>query len=121
MDLDDQDLAVRILLRDHDAKFTGSFDDVFGSAGGQVLCTPIRAPKANAYAERWIQTVRVECLDWTLVLGRAPSVAAAARLRPPLQRAVRPGVGRSRGAGAEFTAGEPSSGQAPRCARRPHP
>jgi putative transposase len=70
MDLDDQDLAVRILLRDHDAKFSRGFDEVFGSAGGQVLRTPIRAPKANAYAERWIQTVRVECLDWTLVLGR---------------------------------------------------
>jgi putative transposase len=44
--------------------------EVFGSEGGQVLRTPIRAPKANAYAERWVQTVRAECLDWTLVLGR---------------------------------------------------
>jgi transposase InsO family protein len=71
MDLDDQDLAARIPLRDHDAKFTRSFDDVSGSAGGgQALRTPIRAPKANAYAEHWIQTVRVECLDWTLVLER---------------------------------------------------
>jgi putative transposase len=35
-----------------------------------VLRTPIRAPQANAYAERWVQTVRVECLDWTLVLGQ---------------------------------------------------
>jgi putative transposase len=43
---------------------------VFGSEGGQVLRTPIRAPKANAYAERWVQTVRAECLDWTLVVGR---------------------------------------------------
>jgi putative transposase len=43
---------------------------VFGSGGGQVLRTPIRAPKANAYAERWVQTVRAECLDWTLVLGQ---------------------------------------------------
>jgi putative transposase len=48
MDLDDHDLAVRFLLRDHDAKFNRSFDDVVGSAGGQVLHTPIRAPKANA-------------------------------------------------------------------------
>jgi putative transposase len=70
MDLNDQGLAVRILLRDHDAKFTRSFDDVFGSQGGKVLRTPIRAPKANAYAERWVQTVRAECLDWMLVLGR---------------------------------------------------
>src|SRR6266567_4348188 len=70
MDLNDQSLAVRIVLRDHDAKFTRSFDDVFCSQGGQVLRTPIRAPTANAYAERWVQTVRAECLDWTLVLGR---------------------------------------------------
>jgi len=70
MDLDDQDLAIRFLLRDHDAKFTRSFDDVFRSDGGQVLRTPIRAPKANAHAERWVQTVRAECLDWTLVVGR---------------------------------------------------
>jgi putative transposase len=52
------------------AKFSRGFDDVFSSEGGQVLRTPIRAPKANAYAERWIQTVRSECLDWTLVRGR---------------------------------------------------
>jgi putative transposase len=70
MDLDDRDVPIRFLLRDHDAKLTRSFDDVFESAGGQVLRTPIRAPKANAYAERWVQTVRAECLDWTLVLGR---------------------------------------------------
>jgi putative transposase len=70
MDFGDQELPVRFLLRDHDAKFTRSFDDVFRSEGGQVLRTPIQAPKANAYAERWVQTVRSECLDWTLVLGR---------------------------------------------------
>jgi putative transposase len=70
MDLDDQGLAVRFVLRDHDAKFIRSFDEVFCSEGVEVIRTPIRAPKANAHAERWIQTVRVECLDWTLVFGR---------------------------------------------------
>src|SRR6266498_4029837 len=70
MDLDDQDLAVRFLLRDHDARFTGSFDEVFCSEGAEVIRTPIQAPKANAHAERWVQTARAECLDWTLVLGR---------------------------------------------------
>jgi transposase InsO family protein len=70
MDLNDRGVSIKLLLRDHDAKFTRSFDDVFDSQGGQVLRTPIQAPKANAYAERWIQTVRAECLDWTLVLGR---------------------------------------------------
>ena len=70
MDLNDQDFAIRILLRDHDAKFTASFDEIFWSEGAEVIRTPIRAPKANAYAERWVQTVRAECLDWTLVFGR---------------------------------------------------
>jgi putative transposase len=70
MDFGDQELPARFLLRDHDAKFTRSFDEVFRSEGAEVLRTPIRAPKANAYAERWVQTVRSECLDWTLVLGR---------------------------------------------------
>jgi putative transposase len=70
MDLNDRGVSVRFLLRDHDAKFTRSFDEVFRSEGGQVLRTPIRAPKANAHAERWVQTGRAECLDWTLVVGR---------------------------------------------------
>jgi putative transposase len=70
MDLNDRGVSIRFLLRDHDAKFSRGFDDVFGSEGGQVLRTPIRAPKANAYAERWVQTARAECLDWTLVVGR---------------------------------------------------
>jgi putative transposase len=57
-------------LRDHDAKFSAGFDDVFCSEGAQVLMTPVRAPKANAYAERWVRTVRTACLDWLLILGR---------------------------------------------------
>jgi putative transposase len=70
MELNDRGVSIRFLPRDHDAKFTHSFDEVFDSEGGQVVRTPIRAPTANAYAERWVQTVRAECLDWTLVFGR---------------------------------------------------
>jgi putative transposase len=61
---------VRFLLRDRDAKFCRSFDDVFCSEGAQVLVTPVRTPTANAYAERWVGTVRAECLDWLLLVGR---------------------------------------------------
>ena len=61
---------MRFLIRDRDAKFCRGFDDVFGSEGVRVLVTPVQAPNANAYAERWIRTVRVECLDWLLVIGQ---------------------------------------------------
>jgi putative transposase len=106
--LGEQGRRVRFLLHDRDAKFSRSFDDVFRSEGGQVLMTPVRAPKANAYAERWVRTVRAECLDWLLVLGRAHleqilRVYAehynahrphrALRLEPPLQQAGLTAVG----------------------------
>ena len=70
MDLEDRSPAVRFLIHDRDAKFSGSFDKVFRSGGTDVILTPIRAPNANAHTERWVETVRAECLDWLLVLGR---------------------------------------------------
>jgi putative transposase len=59
-----------LLIGDRDTKYTRSFDEVFRAGGARIIRTPIRAPRANAYAERWVGTVRRECLDRILVLNR---------------------------------------------------
>jgi putative transposase len=70
MTLDDREKPLRLLIHDRDAKFSGGFDHVFQSEGIAVIRTPIEAPNANAYAERWVGSVRRECLDRMLIFSR---------------------------------------------------
>jgi hypothetical protein len=70
MRVDDEDVRVRYLVRDRDSKFTVAFDEVFRSEGIRVIRAPVRAPRARAHAERWVGSLRRECLDRLLILGR---------------------------------------------------
>ena len=70
MQLDDEGVRPRFLVRDRDSKFTREFDEVFRSEGIRLIKAPVRAPKARAHAERWVGSVRRECLDRLLIVGR---------------------------------------------------
>ena len=69
-DLEDAGQQFSFLIRDRDAKFTKSFDEVFASIGIEQVRTPVRSPRANAYAERFVRTIRQECFDDLLVVSR---------------------------------------------------
>jgi putative transposase len=68
--LADRATPARFLIHDRDSKFSHAFDVVFRSEGVEIIRSPFRAPKANAFAERWVGTVRRDCLDWLLIASR---------------------------------------------------
>ena len=68
--LSDESIAMRFLIHDRDTKFSAAFDSVFVAEGIDIVLTPFHAPKANALAERWVRSVRQECLDHLLIVNQ---------------------------------------------------
>ena len=84
--LPERQTPIRFLIHDRDSKFSRAFDEVFKSERIEIIRTPLRAPNANAFAERWVGTIRRDCLDSLLIASRRQHAQAAHRalgLRPP--------------------------------------
>ena len=123
MDLDDRADRFRFLIRDRDSKFTAAFDAVFTGADIRIIRTPVRAPRANAIAERFIGTLRRECLDHLLITGPRHLDAVLREYVAALQRAPSSPIAASTPARGRHSAALRSDhpAAATRPARRPHP
>src|SRR6266568_3299747 len=69
MDLGERAGQFRFLIRERDSKFTPMFDDVFVGNNVRIVKTPVRSPRANSFPERFVGTLRRECLDHLLIYG----------------------------------------------------
>jgi hypothetical protein len=81
MDLDEAGKNFRFLIRNRDAKFTPTFDAVFTGASIQMIKTPVRAPRANAIAERFVGSIRRELLDRILIINQRNAASALTTYR----------------------------------------
>jgi putative transposase len=97
MDLGERAARFRFLVRDRAGQFTDAFDAVLAPAGDQAVKIPPRSPRANAFSERWVRTVRAECTDRMLIMGERHLRAVLAEYvthynghRPHRGRGLRP-------------------------------
>jgi len=122
----DRAKPIRCLIHDRDSKFTAAFDEVFRSDAIRTIRTPVRAPRANAFIERWIATVRRECLDRILIVNRRhlervlPAYISHYNEHPPPPLPA-PATTNPRGSARLRDRRRPRPSSAPRPTRRPHP